>query len=181
MLFGSTYFLFDTEQLFSSLGIYVVCNHCYLGGFVGEPVGQTTFVQDKVRQWIADVQKLSKIAKKQPQGAFVALPKSLQCEWQFLQHVVPGCGNFFTPLHDILASTFLPAVFSCVVSLCEHLLFSLPVQFCGLGVYHLHCTAEFCFSASRDATQVIVEALDGSWLLKSIAMRRLLFVLIKIL
>ena len=80
MLFGSTYFLFNTEQLFSSLGIYIVCNHCYLGGFVGEPVGQATFVQDKVRQWIADMQKLSKIAEKQPQGAFVALTKSLQCE-----------------------------------------------------------------------------------------------------
>jgi len=36
------------------------------------------------------------------------------------------------------------------------------VWFGGLGVYHLHFTAEFCFSASRDATQVIVQALHGS-------------------
>jgi len=30
---------FDAEQLFSSLGVFVMCNHCYLGGFVGESVG----------------------------------------------------------------------------------------------------------------------------------------------
>ena len=41
---------------------------------------------------------------------------------------------------------------------CEHLLFSLPVRFGGLEP---QCTAEFVFSASRDATQVIVQALHG--------------------
>ena len=153
------------NMLFSSLGISVVCNHRYLGGFVGEPVGQAAFVQDKVRQWIVDVQRLSRIAEKQPQGVLVALTKSLQCEWQFLQRVVPGCGNFFTPLDDVLGSTFLPAVFGCEVSSCERLLFSLPVRFGGLGVYRPHCTAEFCFTASRDATKVIVEALHGLSLL----------------
>jgi len=81
---------FDAEQLFSSLGVSVVCNHHYLGGFIGESDGQTAFVQNKVRQWIADVLKLFKIAEKQPQATFAALTKSLQCEWQFLQHVVPG-------------------------------------------------------------------------------------------
>jgi len=32
---------FDAEQLFSSSGISVVCNHHYLEGFVSESVGQT--------------------------------------------------------------------------------------------------------------------------------------------
>jgi len=107
------------------------------------------------------VLKLSKIAEKQPQVAFAALTKSLQCEWQFLQCVVPGCGNLFAPLDVVLTSTFLPAVFGCEVTPREYLLFSLPVQFGGLGVYRLHYTAEFCFSASRDATLVIVQALHG--------------------
>ena len=155
---------FVAEQLFSPLGISVVCNHCYLRGFIqfGEPVGQATFVQDKVCKWIADVRYLSKVAEKQPQAAFAALAKSLQCEWQFLQHIVPNCGHYFTPLDDVLASTFLSAVFGCEVTPCEHLMFSLLVCFGGLGVFHPQCTAEFAFSASRDATQVIVQALHGS-------------------
>ena len=115
----------NAEQLFSSLGVSVVCNHRYLGAFIGDTVGQATFVQDKVCHWIADVKRLSKIAKKQPQAAFAALVKSLQCEWQFLQHVIPNCDNYFIPLDDVLASTFLPAVFGCEVTPFECLLFSL--------------------------------------------------------
>ena len=149
------------EELFSSLGVPVVCNHCCLGGFLGEPDGQTAYVQDKVHQWIAAVQSLSKIADKQPQAAFTALTKFLQCEWQFLQHVVPDCGYLFAPL-DVLASTFLPVVFGCEVTPLERMLFSLPVCLGGLGVYRPQCTTEFCFTASRDATQVIVQALHGS-------------------
>ena len=87
------------------------------------------------------MQCLSKFAEKQSQVAFAALTKSLQCEWQslqcewqFLQRDVPNCGNYFTPLDDVLASTFLPAVFGCEVTPREHLLFSLPVHFGGLGV-----------------------------------------------
>ena len=53
----------DAEQLFSSLNVSVVCNHRYLGGFVGDITGQATFVQDKVCHWIADVNCLSKIAE----------------------------------------------------------------------------------------------------------------------
>ena len=154
---------FDAEQLFSPLGVSVVCNHHYLGGFIGELTGQASFVRDKVHRWIADVQCLSKIAEKQPQAAFAALTKSLQCEWQFLQCVIPNCGSYFIPLDDVLAPTFLPAVFGCEVTPHERLLFSLPVRFGGLGVSHPQCTAEFAFSASRDATQVIiVQALHGS-------------------
>ena len=152
----------NAEQLFSSLGISVVCNHRYLGGFIGELTGQASFVRDKVHRWIADVQCLSKIAEKQPQAAFAALTKSLQCEWQFLQRVIPNCGSYFIPLDDVLASTFLPAVFGCEVTPHERLLFSLPVRFGGLGVSCPQCTAEFAFSASRNATQVIVQALHGS-------------------
>ena len=31
-------FKLDAEQLFSSLGVSVVCNHRYLGDFIGEPL-----------------------------------------------------------------------------------------------------------------------------------------------
>ena len=37
-------FKFDAEQIFSSSGISVVCNHRYLGGFIGESISQTAFV-----------------------------------------------------------------------------------------------------------------------------------------
>ena len=47
------------------------------------------------------------------------------------------------------------------MTLCERLLFSLPVCFDALGIFRPQCTPE-CLSASRNATQVIVQALHGS-------------------
>ena len=41
-------------MLFSSLGVSVVCNHRYLGGFIGEPASQTAFVQDKVHIYYSE-------------------------------------------------------------------------------------------------------------------------------
>ena len=93
----------DAEQLFIPLGIPVICHHCYLGRFLSKPAGQNAFVQD---QWIFNVQSLSKMAEKQPQAAFSALTKSLQCEWQFLQRVIPDCGSLFAALDDALTSVF---------------------------------------------------------------------------
>ena len=61
-----------------------------------------------------------------------------------------------------MALTFLPAIFGCEVTPCECLLFSLPVCFCGFGVFHPQFTAKLAFSASRDATGVIIQALHGS-------------------
>ena len=104
-----------------------MCNHHYLGGFLGESAGRDAFVQDKVLQCVDDARSLTKMAVKQPQAAFSALIKSLQCEWQFLQHVIPYCGGLFAPLDEVLTSTFLPAVFDTEVTSTEHLLFSLPV------------------------------------------------------
>ena len=82
----------EAEQIFAPLGIPVVCNDCYLGGLLGESAGRDAFVQDKMHQWVADVQSLIKMAVK-PQAAFSALMKLLQCEWQFLQRVILDCGG----------------------------------------------------------------------------------------
>ena len=167
--------------MFSPLGVSVVCNHCYLGGFIGELTGQASFVRDKVHRWIADVQCLSKIAEKQPQAAFAALTKSLQCEWQFLQCVIPNCGSYFIPLDDVLASTFLPAVFGCKVTPHEHLLFSLPVRLVGLGYLVLNVLLSLPFLPLEMLPRLLFRLFMAPGLLKLIATRRPFFVLLRIL
>ena len=75
------------------------------------------------------------MADKQPQAAFSAMKKLLKCEWQFLQHVTPDCGGLFVPFDEVLTSLFLPTAFGNEVTAIECLLFSLPVQYGGPGVY----------------------------------------------
>ena len=54
------------------------------------------------------VTTLSDTAKSYPQATFVALSKSLQFEWSYLQRLIPNIGNAFTPgwtlLHSLLLS-----------------------------------------------------------------------------
>ena len=64
----------------------------------------------------------------------MALTKSLQCEWVYLQRVVSDCHSLFAPLENIIFSLFLPAMFGCEISSLEFELFSLPVRFGGLGI-----------------------------------------------
>ena len=92
-------FLDEAHSHFSDLGIQIVCGQRYLGGFLGDSVGRATFVEKKVERWVSAVGCLAEISVTQPQAAFAALTKSLQCEWRYLQCVVPDCGALFVPLH----------------------------------------------------------------------------------
>ena len=40
----------EAEQIFAPLNIPIMCNHYYLGGFLGRSAGWNVFVQDKVHQ-----------------------------------------------------------------------------------------------------------------------------------
>ena len=154
-------FLDEAHSHFSDLGIQILCGQRYLGGFLGDSIGRTTFVEKKVERWVSDVGCLAEISVTQPHAAFAALTKSLQCEWRFLQRVVPDCGALFVPLHQVLFDNFIPTLFGCNVSSLERQLFALPVRFGGLGVFSPSLTAEPHYLASRALTKVLVSALQG--------------------
>ena len=59
----------------------------------------------------------------------MALTRSLACEWDYLQRVVPDCGQAFKPVEEALRETFLPTLFGTEISDAERLLFQLPVKF----------------------------------------------------
>ena len=84
-------FVASAKKIFSPLNVQVVTSHRFLGGFLGDVSARSSFVQDKVDCWVSDVRHLSKMAVPQPQAAYVALTKSLQCEWVYLQRVVSDC------------------------------------------------------------------------------------------
>ena len=99
------------------------------------------------------------MAVPQPQAAYVALTKSLQCEWVYLQRVVPDCRSLFAPLENIISSLFLSAMFGCQISSLESELFFLPVRFGGLGILLPRLLANPLFAASRSATRAIVDSI----------------------
>ena len=78
----------SAEQIFWPLGVQVVTSHRFIGWILGDVPAKLSFVQEKVKQWATDVQHLSQLAISQPQAAYVALTKSLQCEWIYMYNVL---------------------------------------------------------------------------------------------
>ena len=103
------------RMMSGSLGVEVVCDHRFLGGFLGGASARDAFVLAKVDQWVSDIHHLSHMAELQPQAAYAVLTKSLQREWIFLQRVVQMCCTLFANLETTLLSSFFPAMFGCEI------------------------------------------------------------------
>jgi len=91
----------------------------------------------------------------QPQDAYAAFTKSLQSEWPFLLRVIPHCGPLFADLEKSLSTCFLPALFGVEVLATERWLFSLPLQFGGLGVFNPMAMYSFCYDFSVHSTLLL--------------------------
>jgi len=154
-------FVPEATAIFGHLGIKIVTSHCFLGGFIGDSDSSMKFVTEKVQKLVSSVRNLSEIAVSQPQAAYAAMTKSQQCEWIYLQCVLPNCATFFAPLEHTILTRFLPALFGCEVSQLEQQMFSLPVHWGGLGLSMPSVSASLNFSASQCATQVIVKAITN--------------------
>ena len=101
------------------------------------------------------------MAVTQPPAAYVALTKSLQCEWIYIQHVVPHCRAPFAPLENAISSSFLSVMFGCEVSQLEIELFSLPVHLGSLEICLPKHLVEPLYNASRQVTCAIVDSIKN--------------------
>ena len=66
--------------------------------------------KNKIESWMKSIHILSDVALKQPQAAYVAVSKSLQNEWSYMQWVFPDCEELFSPLRQSLMNEFFPAL-----------------------------------------------------------------------
>ena len=118
-------YITHAKDMFENVGIKVVTNQRMLGSVIGDEDGKLAHVKRKVQKWVEDIDSVTRIAASQPQAACTAFTKSMQCEWNYLQWIVPNCGGLFEELDNALASKFLPAVFQNEVTQVEHELFIL--------------------------------------------------------
>ena len=88
-------FIEQATCLFSEFGVNVVQGQRFLGGFVGAKDEANQWASEKIESWVKSISILADVAKKQPQAAYVAVSKSLQNEWNYMQRVFPGCEELF--------------------------------------------------------------------------------------
>ena len=129
----------------------------YIGGFIGATACLAKWVDDQVKSWVGSIKLPSKAAKQFPQTSFAALTCSLQTEWTYLQQVVPDVAPSFAPIEEVLAKSFLPALFGGKAP--PRNLTSLPVRFGGLGIPNPCTQASHHFDTSKEMTEGIIASL----------------------
>lgn len=92
------------------------------------------FISVRLKEWVHHTELLSNIAINQPQAAYVAMIKSMQHEWPFLQWVSPHCCSYFEAIQKQIVSSFVPSPFGCDSSTKDRLLHSLPARMGGLAI-----------------------------------------------
>ena len=99
------------KEKFADFRMNIVTSHRFLGGFIGNDDDVSSWISKKVDVWVNLIQKLATVAQHEPQAAFVAFTKSLQCEWTFIQRVMLDMQHHFSPLRSVIQENFLPSLF----------------------------------------------------------------------
>ena len=149
-------------ELFGELGIdKIIAGSRFLGGYVGDRVGQEEYVRSKVQDWALNVTKLIKATTSQPQAAYAVLVKSLQHEWAFIQRVIPTAPSWFECLKEVIWKEFWPSLFGSEVTEDEASLFTLPTRMGGMGVRDPTKSVEMSYEASKSGSSQIIEKITG--------------------
>ena len=123
----------QAKELFEEFGVEIVQSKKFLGGCLGESNEVKKFVKEKVDNWVNCVHNLAKVAEKYPQSAYVSFSKSLQCEWIYMQRVVPTSEDDFIGLRNAIQKVLMPAILGREVLQSEYELLELPVRWGGMA------------------------------------------------
>ena len=115
--------------------------------------------KNKVEAWVKSIQILSDVALKQPQAAYVAVSKSLQNEWSYLQRVLPECEELFSPLCQSLLNEFFPALTGTPINDLEFSILEKPTRMAGLGIRDPVASSKHCYETSKAATKILSESM----------------------
>ncbi|MCH2416854.1 MAG: hypothetical protein MK195_08855 [Acidimicrobiales bacterium] len=141
-------------ELFEGTGVKItVEGKKYLGGFVGPVQGAESYVQSLVQEWIEQLEKLSIIAKSEPQAAYSAFTAGFRHKTTYFIRTIPNLKEVLKPLDEMLDNIFIPAITEghhC--SPADRRLLALPVRLGGMGIpiFTEMCDREY--ANSRTAT-----------------------------
>jgi len=82
----------------------------HVDGFIGTTEVKAEWLKPQIQQWVRGIKRLTQVAPHFPQTVLAGLTKSLQLEWQYLQHVVPEIGEALAPIELVITDTFLPTI-----------------------------------------------------------------------
>ena len=151
----------QAREVFKEYGVKIVTGQRFLGGYLGDEQGLGDYMQGKVADWCRCIEALTTAADTQPQAAFTAFTKSLQCEWAYCQRVIPNCSESLERIEKVITEKFLPVIMGGSITTSERILFSLPARKGGLGIPNPSTTAAATFNLSKAAISVLSDSIKG--------------------
>jgi hypothetical protein len=126
--------------------------HKQLGASLGSEDYKQTFVKDKVKEWVSEVNELSEIAKTVPHSAYSAFVQGLRHRWTSIMRTIPDISDLLEPLEKAIRENLIPAICGKKVNDIERNLLALPARLGGMGIINPVESANFEYESSCELT-----------------------------
>jgi len=101
----------QAKQMFQGTGVVITPKgKRHLGSAIGSRSFVEYYVEGKVSEWKRELERLSEIARTQPQAAYAALTHGLVSKWTYLARTTPNIDGLLEPLKEVIRHKFLPAI-----------------------------------------------------------------------
>ena len=148
----------EAKQLFQETGVSITADgKRHLGAAIGTPHFAAGYVQQKVAEWVGEVERLSSIAVTQPHAAYAAFTHGLKHKWTYLIRTIPDISVLIQPLEDAIRHKFLPSLTGQNALNDEtRELMALPVRHGGLGIINPSHNNQIQHQSSEHITAPLV-------------------------
>merc|ERR1712002_765101 len=82
----------------------------HLGSVIGTSAYKVKFVEDRVAEWCAEIERLAEVAKTQPQAAYSAFTFGIKHRWNFIMKTVPNIEDLLLPLEKTMLHRLIPSI-----------------------------------------------------------------------
>ena len=153
----------EAKRLFPELQVTDV-GHKYLGSYIGAEEGKVEFIEEKIKEWMKDIDDISKTATREPQVAYAAYIYGLSKRWNYVCRTTPNIAAQLRKLEYKIQETFIPAILDRVFSCTEKCrkIFALPAREGGLSIYDISETSDMEYHNSRKMTMQSIHKLQST-------------------
>ena len=107
----------------------------HLGAAIGTADFRKEFVQEKVNEWVKEIETLSNFAKTEPHAAYTAFTHGIKHRWNYLMRTIPDVSPLLQPLENAIKDSFLSVLLKGhQLSDEERAILALPPRLGGLGI-----------------------------------------------
>ena len=151
----------EAKQLFDGTGVQIVTQGVgYLGSAVGQSKFVASFVEQKVNEWMTDLETLTEFARTEPHAAFGALTHGLRSKYSYILRTVSTAVDYVSVIDKFLEEQLLPVLTGHQRFTADELaLLRLPARLGGIGLPFLSFWANNELAAAKKMTRMQVDEL----------------------